>query len=146
MCGCQDTSGREKRWLEADLSRDTLGLFLSPPPPEVRPFPTAKGEGKRKQAGKLTRSLQHVLCCAWFPPQETQEERDAAPAAPQQHPGTGGKSQASLSPSEGKGTADRSCSARWQQGWEGKDCGQQPPGQGPALSQRHSPAQVPGNL
>lgn len=74
---CQDTRGREKWWLEADLSRCKPGLFLSSPPPgEVRPFPMAQGGGKRKQAGKLTRPLQHVLRCAWFPPQETQEVRE----------------------------------------------------------------------
>lgn len=62
---CQDTTGREKRWLEADLSRCKPALFFSPPPPgEVRPFPTAQGGGKRKQVGKLTRPLQNVLCCA----------------------------------------------------------------------------------
>lgn len=71
---CQDTTGREKRWLEADLSRCKPALFFSPPPPgEVRPFPTAQGGGKRKQVGKLTRPLQNVLCCAWFPLQEAQE-------------------------------------------------------------------------
>jgi len=85
VSGCQDTRGRGKRWLEADLSRCKPGLFLSSPPPgEVRQFPTTQGGRKRKQAGKLTRPLQHVLCCAWFPPQQnTRGGRKAAPAAPQ---------------------------------------------------------------
>lgn len=132
MCGCQDTGERENRWVEADPSHCKPGWFLSSPPPgEVRPFPTTQGEGKRKQARKAHEALATCpMLCLVFTTGNTRGGRNAAPAAPQRQAGTGGKAQAGLchlmmervllteaaQPGSSQGM-------RGQPGWEGRDCG-----------------------
>lgn len=58
--GCRDTRG-EQRWPEADPSCHKPGPFPSSPPPGEASEAAPNGAGtKRKQAGTLTRPLQHV--------------------------------------------------------------------------------------
>lgn len=132
MSGCQDTGEREKRWVEADLSCCKHGRFLSSPPPgEVRPFLTAQGEGKRKQARKAHEALATCpMLCLVSTTGNTRGGRNAAPADPQRQAGTGGKAQAGLchlvkqrvrlTEAAQQGS---SWGIREQPGWEQRDCG-----------------------
>lgn len=111
---CQDTGGRKKRWLEADLSRCKTGLFLSSPPP--RRSETVPNGTKRRKEEASRKAHEALATCPMLrlvsTIGNTRGGRNAAPAAPQWHAETGGKGQEGLCHLVKERVLLTSCSAR----------------------------------